>query len=196
MCDAGEFQHGRGDVHDGAERRADLALPGEARPGGEADHADAALGGEGLVQPRRRGGGLRPARAVPDERVGAAEIVEAVVAVLFDLLRRSADQGSASPRRSRPPRRCRTGRSPPCRRARRSRPGSRSPGRCSSPSGPPSRRRPPCCGPRRRAARSSCRPIRERRRPPPGAATTSGAHRPSSLSAARRASRNASGPAS
>ena len=50
MRDAGEFQHGRSDVHHGAERGADLVLPVEARPGDEPDHPDAALGGERLVQ--------------------------------------------------------------------------------------------------------------------------------------------------
>src|SRR5271166_6719713 len=79
MRGAGEFQHSRGDVHDGRERCADLTLPGEARPGDEPDNPDPAFGGERLVQARRRGGSLCPARAVPDERGGATKVVEAVV---------------------------------------------------------------------------------------------------------------------
>ncbi|MNZ70524.1 hypothetical protein D3C78_888670 [compost metagenome] len=84
VAHAGEVEDGRRDIHHRAEGVADLPLALEPRIADQRRHADAALGGEGLVQPRRRGGRLGPAWSVPDVGIGAADVLQAIVVVLVE----------------------------------------------------------------------------------------------------------------
>ena len=88
MGGGGEGEEGRGDVHYRCEGGCDgsrgvgggVAVRG--RKAGYAGHAHAAFGCVGFVQTAGGGGGLCPARTVPDEGVVGADVLEGVVVVL------------------------------------------------------------------------------------------------------------------
>ena len=92
---AGHLEDRRGDVHDGGELVADAAR-GHRQvgiPGGELGHEgnpDASFRCVRLVEPTWRGGRLRPSRTIPDEGIVVAEILQAVVVILLEMLHRAA----------------------------------------------------------------------------------------------------------